>query len=71
MRQRASIVGRRGGARGSVGGGPAVPDLPTVERAPHRGSPGQAGGWRRGRGGGPGGAGNAVRGRGGGGEAVG
>lgn len=45
MRQWASIMGRCWRARGSMGGRPTVSDLPTMECAPHGGSPGQAGGW--------------------------
>ncbi|TNN76766.1 hypothetical protein EYF80_013015 [Liparis tanakae] len=46
-----------------MGGGAAVSDLPAVESAPHRGSPGEAGGGRGGGGGGgggPGGTGDAL-----------
>lgn len=71
MRQWAGIVGRRGGSRGSMGGRPAVSDLPSVESAPHRGPPRETGGGRRGRGGDTGRPSDAVGRGGGGGKAVG
>ena len=44
MGEWAGIVGWRGGGRGSMRGRTTVPDLPSMESAPYRGSPGEAGG---------------------------
>ncbi len=60
MRQWAGIMGRCWGSWRSMGGRSAVSNLPSMECAPHCGSPGEAGGGCGGRGGGSRGTSDAV-----------